>query len=85
LLRVLRDDLPVLPGGQYSLAVGLPSADDTNAGPAVSHALLRGEVEGWLALERDADAQNRIFIYDPDNPASPRACSTVKIHKDLNV
>lgn len=86
LLYGLREELPVLPGGEYSLAVGLPAPEDASAaGPALSHALLRGAEEGWLALERDADARNFLLIYDPDRPDSPRAYSTIKIFKDLNV
>lgn len=85
LLRGLREELPVLPGGEFSLAVGLPAPADMSAGAALSHALLRGSEEGWLALERDADARNLLLVHDPDRPDSPRAYSTIKILKDLNV
>ncbi|MEU8800782.1 protein DpdG [Spirillospora sp. NPDC048819] len=85
LLRGLREELPVLPGGEYSLAVGLPAPADMSAGPALSHALLRGSEEGWLTLERDADARNFLLVHDPDRPDSPRAYSTIKILKDLHV
>ncbi|MER5418958.1 protein DpdG [Streptosporangium roseum] len=81
-LARLREALPVIPGGAYSMEVGLPSPGETVAGPAVSFAILRGMDEGWLTLKRDADARYFISLHDHDAPTSPHAYSTVTIHKD---
>lgn len=84
LLRSLREALPVLPGGAYSTAVGLASPGKTVTGPALSFALLRGDGEGWLKLERDADARQFLSVHDPEHPTSPRPYSSIKIFEDLN-
>ncbi len=81
-LHGLRRSLPVLPGGAYSLAVGLGSPGDDSAGPALSHALLRGVDEGWLELQRSADARQILSVYDPENPNFPRSYSSAKIGED---
>ncbi|WP_327116679.1 protein DpdG [Nocardia sp. NBC_01730] len=83
-LHGLRRSLPVLPGGAYSLAVGLDSPGDDSAGPALSHALLRGVDEGWLELQRFADARQILSVYDPENPDFPRSYNSAKIGGDLH-
>lgn len=75
-LHVLRDALPVLPGGRYATAVGLASPGDSVAGPALSFALLRGEDEEWLRLQRKADARQSLSIHDPES-RSARPCSSI--------
>ncbi|GIH51960.1 hypothetical protein SAMN05421833_15122 [Microbispora rosea] len=65
-LTQLREAMPVLPGGSYSIDVGLESSGESTAGPAVSFALLRGVDEDWLQLERDADAQQFLRVQDQD-------------------
>ena len=75
-LHALRDALPVLPGGRYATAVGLASPGDSVAGPALSFALLRGEDEEWLRLQRKADARQSLSIHDPES-RSARACSSI--------
>lgn len=84
-VRDLRGALPVLPGGAYSTAVGLASPGEDTAGPALSFALLRGYDEGWLKLERNADASRFLRVHDPEHPVSPRTYSSIKIYEALNV
>ncbi|SCF20986.1 hypothetical protein GA0070558_15118 [Micromonospora haikouensis] len=59
------DELPVLPGGRYSLALGLPNeAADVSA--TLSFALLCGDEYGWLKLDRRSDADDEVLLVDPD-------------------
>jgi hypothetical protein len=78
-LNVLRTTLPVLPGGAYSTAVGIVSPGDSVAGPALSFALLRGDDERWLRLQRDADARQFLSVHNPEQPTFPRAYSSIVI------
>ena len=78
-LEQLRQALPVLPGGRYSSAVGIPSPGDSTAGPALSFALLRGHDEQWLRLQRDADARRYLSVHDPGHPTFPRAYSSLTL------
>jgi len=77
-VHALREALPVLPGGMYSIAVGVTSPGDAAAGPALSFALLRGEDEDWLRLQRDADARHYLNIHDPESKF-PRPYSSILI------
>lgn len=77
-LRTLREQIPVLPGGAHSRAVGLRSPGDTTAGAALSFALLRGEDEKWLRMEHDDDAQHVLQVHDPDR-SSARPVSAITI------
>ncbi len=65
----LRTALPVLPGGDYANAMGISDPGAQSAGAALSYALLRGEDEGWLVLQQDADAQRVLTLHDPDRPS----------------
>lgn len=67
--RALRTALPVLPGGEYANALGIPDPGAQSAGLALSFALLRGEDEGWLIMQQDADAQRILTVHDPDRPS----------------
>ncbi|TDC79151.1 protein DpdG [Streptomyces hainanensis] len=78
-LNMLRAALPVLGGGAYAEAVGLPSPGEAVAGPALSFALLRGDDEEWLRLEREADAPRNLSVYDPGQPSYPRTYSSITI------
>jgi hypothetical protein len=82
-LATLREALPVLPGGAYSLALGLPSPGEHAAGPALSFALLRGEDEGWIRLERDADARYSLSVHNPES-AHPLPYSSISVLEDLD-
>lgn len=77
-LHALRHALPVLPGGLYSTAVGLASPGDAVAGSALSFALLRGEDEESLRLQRDADSRQYLNIQDPGSKFL-RPCSSILI------
>lgn len=68
LVRGVRAELPVLPGGRYADSLGMSSPGESCADAVLSHALLRGEHEGWLRLERHADARRAISVVDPDQP-----------------
>jgi len=82
-LQTLRASLPVLPGSAFSAAVGIPHPGDTVAGRAVSFALLRGEDEGWLRLERPgADARRFLSIHELGRPDPDRACGAIAILED---
>jgi hypothetical protein len=82
-LQILRARLPVLPGGAFSAAVGIAHPGDTVAGHAVSFALLRGEDEGWLRLERPgADARRFLSIHDSGRPDPGRSCGAIAILED---
>ncbi|MFF9644195.1 protein DpdG [Kitasatospora aureofaciens] len=81
-LRALRGALPVLPGGGYSQALGITSPGETAAGTALSFALLRGEDEGWIRFESNADARRVLSLHDPERPLSPRYVSDITILED---
>jgi hypothetical protein len=83
-LDQLRQALPVLPGGAYSSAVGIPSPGDSTAGTALSFALLRGHDEQWIRLQRDADARRYLNVHDPSHPTFPRAYSSITILEQGN-
>lgn len=78
-LQELRKALPVLPGGLYSVAVGLASPGPNHAGPALSFALLRGHDEKWLRLDQDDDARHLLHLDDPDQPDFPRTFSSITV------
>lgn len=82
-LQIVRANVPVLPGGAFSAAVGIPDPGDSVAGHALSFTLLRGEDEGWLELERPgADARRSLSIHDPQRPDAHRACGSIAILED---
>lgn len=83
-LQVLRENLPVLPGGTHSLAVGIASPGDNVAGAALSFALLRGHDEKWIRLEQDDDARQILLLHDPERPGSPRPVSDITILEPTN-
>lgn len=80
-VQSIREQLPVLPGGAYSVALGLHNPGDRVAGPALSFALLRGNDEGWLRLELDSDASLVLQVADPEQPQSPRYVSDITIQE----
>ncbi|WP_030382958.1 MULTISPECIES: protein DpdG [unclassified Streptomyces] len=76
ILRLLREHLPVLPGGALSNSLGYGIADGRTAGAALSFALMRGEYEKWLVLSSDSDAKQPIKVQDPEQ-SSLRLCSSI--------
>jgi hypothetical protein len=70
LLRELRHMLPVLPGGELSEHFGFHHDSELEAGPALSFAMRRGELEGWLKLELKSDAPTQIKLFNPDSDFS---------------
>lgn len=75
-LRLLREHLPVLPGGAISNNLGYGLADERTAGAALSFALMRGKYEKWLVLSSDSDAKQPIKVQDPEQ-SSTRLCSSI--------
>jgi hypothetical protein len=75
-LRLLREHLPVLPGGDISESSGYESPDDRAVGTALSFALMRGEHEKWLVMSSDSDAKQPIKLQDPER-LSVRLCSSI--------
>ena len=82
LVRSIRDAIPVLPGGAYSIRLGNPAPGEQVVDPALSFALLRGGYEGWLRLERFADSASSVTIADRDQPN--RRVSDIVVAEGIN-
>jgi hypothetical protein len=82
-LHRCRTALPVLPGGEYAVAVGVASPGESSTGPALSFALLRGDDEEWLQLRRSADARQPLNIDEPGSRFS-RPWSSIVIGESIN-
>ncbi|MCX5528921.1 protein DpdG [Streptomyces bobili] len=83
-LRLLREHLPVLPGGGISENLGYGLPDDRTVGTALSFALMRGEHEKWLVMSSDSDAKQPIKLQDPER-LSIRLCSSITRQEATNV
>ncbi|GAA2582521.1 hypothetical protein GCM10010304_25770 [Streptomyces roseoviolaceus] len=83
-LRLLREHLPVLPGGDISENSGYELPDDRTVGMALSFALMRGEHEKWLVMSSDSDAKQPIQLQDPER-LSMRLCSSIMRQEVANV
>ncbi|MFC7934863.1 protein DpdG [Streptomyces sp. NPDC057387] len=83
-LRLLREHLPVLPGGVISESSGYGLPDDRTVGTALSFALMRGEHEKWLVMSSDSDAKQPIKLQDPER-LSMRLCSSITRQEATNV
>ncbi len=77
-VELLLDDLPVLPGGAYAHALGVVH-DPERLDPATSFALLCGHYQGWIRLERAADAADSLLVVDPDAPGRTRVVTDITI------
>ncbi|MGW4126962.1 protein DpdG [Amycolatopsis japonica] len=82
LVRKIREAVPVLPGAAYSIRLGIPSPGEQVVDPALSFALLRGNYEGWLKLERFADSTSSVTIADRDEPN--RRVSDIVVSEGIN-
>lgn len=60
----IRAALPVLPGGTFAESLGL-SVHEGRLDAALSFALLGGDEQGWIKLERRADAARAVQVADP--------------------
>jgi hypothetical protein len=72
------EELPVLPDGRYSAALGLPN-DATDVSASLSFALLCGDEYGWLKFDRRSDADDEVLLIDPDQASGVRAVTHVEI------
>ncbi|YCN56491.1 protein DpdG [Rhodococcus erythropolis] len=79
-LSVIRTSIPVLPGGRHSTRVGITPPDSETAGAALSYALLRGQDEQWLTLDRLSDAQEKVRVIDPDSPGKVKSITHITFH-----
>lgn len=77
-VAALRKALPVLPGGVYSLTLGLPIVAE-NVDAALSFALLCGHDQGWIRLERKADAPRAMQVMDPGLTSGARRVTHVTV------
>lgn len=79
----LLDALPVLPGGQYSLALGLKApAQDVSS--ALSFALFCGEEQGWLKFDSRSDADDEVLLVDPDRADGTQRITHLIIQEPLD-
>ncbi|TPQ18636.1 protein DpdG [Streptomyces sporangiiformans] len=75
-IRLLREQIPVVPGGALSEDLGYLLRDERTVGTAISFALMRGEHEKWLVMNNDSDAKQPVKLHDPDR-LSVRLCSSI--------
>lgn len=79
-VAALVEELPVLPGGEFSRALGLTSSGPQGRQtPAVSHALLRGNDEGWLDMQTRSDAAREVLLADLDTVSGSRRVTDILI------
>jgi hypothetical protein len=84
LLAELRAQLPVLPGGAVSRALGHAVAGEV-VDSAVSYALEAGHVRGWLRIESRADAAEAIRLADLDALGNGRTVSHIIVQEFVDV
>ncbi|WP_027944770.1 protein DpdG [Amycolatopsis taiwanensis] len=82
LVRRIREAIPVLPGGAYSIRLDIPDPGQQVVDPALSFALLRGEHEGWLQFNRFSDSASSVTIADRDKPN--RRFSDIVVSESIN-
>jgi hypothetical protein len=83
MVTAITDELPVLPGGRYSVALGLPNkAPDVSA--VLSFALLCGDEYGWLKLDRRSDADDEVLLVDPDRSSQVLRITHVEIQESVD-
>jgi hypothetical protein len=74
----LLGELPVLPGGAHARVLGV-AHDPDRLDPATSFALLCGNHQGWIRLERAADSADSLLVVDPDAPGGTRVVTDITI------
>jgi len=72
--------LPVLPGGDFSRALGIPESESLS--PALSFAVLSAADRGWIELGQQDDAPRDVVLLDPD-AASDRRRVTELVVKEI--
>ncbi|GAA4472883.1 hypothetical protein GCM10023170_093230 [Phytohabitans houttuyneae] len=77
------DELPVLPGGRYSVALGL-EADAPDVSATLSFALLCADEYGWLQLHRRSDADDEVLLVDPDQANGTRRVTHLDILEPID-
>ncbi|MEU7757641.1 protein DpdG [Micromonospora aurantiaca (nom. illeg.)] len=77
------DELPVLPGGRYSVALGL-AADAPDVSATLSFALLCADEYGWLQLHRRSDADDEVLLVDPDQSNGTRRVTHLDIMEPID-
>ncbi|MEU5945917.1 protein DpdG [Micromonospora sp. NPDC047465] len=82
-VAVIIDELPVLPGGRYSVALGL-AADAPDVSAALSFALLCADEYGWLQLRRRSDADDEVLLVDPDQSNGTRRVTHLEIMEPID-
>ncbi|MGQ4617854.1 protein DpdG [Nocardia sp. R7R-8] len=81
-VRIIREAIPVLPGGAYSVRLSIPDPGEQVVDTALSFALLRGCYEGWLQFERFADSASTVTVADRDDPN--RRVSDILVSEGIN-
>jgi hypothetical protein len=84
LLTELREQLPILPGGALSRALG-HAVPGRILDRATSYALEAGQVRGWLRLVSRADSADAIQLADLDKPGVHRTISHVVVQERMDV
>jgi hypothetical protein len=79
----IAEELPVLPGGQYSRSLGL-HASLSDVSSSLSFALLCGHDQGWISLGRRSDAPRDVLLTDPDIASGFRRVSELTILGSLD-
>lgn len=75
--------LPVLPGGRFSISLGL-TTDSPSVSPVLSFALLCGDEYGWLKLDRHSDSEAGIQLTDPDRATGMQWVTHVEILESID-
>ena len=79
----IRAALPILPGGAYAESLGLSTPEGRLDG-ALSFALLCGDEQEWIKLERKADAARVVQVVDPALASGSRRVTHVTVLGEPN-
>jgi hypothetical protein len=81
-VNLIIEELPVLPGGTYSRALGLGTSG-TDVSPSLSNALLTGEEQGWISLEKPSDADDGVLLSDQGDSRTRRLVSVITVNGSI--